>query len=241
MPVFEELARFTALGFTSPQLLAVGWLGREHFPPAAGKLQGSFTEKLFELAHAFQSLDVVGARGLKDCEECGFRGGSVVQSHGSEVQVGASNLFVPSEELGALTVFPTMALHYVLAHSYVPPKRFQDAVIAAPRKAENYLCAIVAHGPKLPPWEARLVSAIASSTIRHAESAPLTALYLRVLSGVTGEADVGDWLPVIHAASMLAVTTPSSEVAPSLKRAIVRSNGQPKVQKELKRILSNLA
>lgn len=97
-------------------------------------------ERLFSLvANAWQPFATAGRH---PCPFCTFTGGPAeVQLHDVTVTLGASNVFVPTEE--GVFVSPSLILHYVDAHRYVPPEPFQRAVWACPpMRSLEYLKAI---------------------------------------------------------------------------------------------------
>lgn len=56
--------------------------------------------------------------------------GMTLEAHGERVDLGASNLFVPSPH--GVLVAPSLVLHYIRDHDYAPPDEFLEAVMACP-------------------------------------------------------------------------------------------------------------
>jgi hypothetical protein len=75
-----------------------------------------------------------------------FTGGpACVTVGGLTVPVGSSNVFVPAD--GVVYVAPSLALHYIDAHEYLPPEPFQRAVMACPpMRSMEYLRGIARFG-----------------------------------------------------------------------------------------------
>jgi hypothetical protein len=60
---------------------------------------------------------------------------------------GHANLAVASESV--LYIAPELVLHYVRAHSYLPPEEFVQAVLSAPLPGSDEFRAMVERFPKL--------------------------------------------------------------------------------------------
>lgn len=104
-------------GNASSILRAVGWLERDRSFPV-GRVEPEVYECLESLLrNPFQPLVSLG---VHDCSLCLFR---------AEAR-GAENLFVPAGEF--VYVCPELILHYINAHSYLPPRPFCDAVLRCP-------------------------------------------------------------------------------------------------------------
>lgn len=111
----------------SEYLTAVGWLEPDHIFPT-GPSEPAFVDKLIELKNSGQ--------GFLGYHRCGFCPGALektptrVTHNGKAINVGDGNIFVPGRE----TVYaaPSLIIHYVLDHSYIPPTDFCDAVYSCP-------------------------------------------------------------------------------------------------------------
>ena len=67
----------------------------------------------------------------------------------NDIMLGAANVFVPSDE--AIYVAPSLVLHYIDAHAYLPPEEFRRAVEACPpMRSIEYLKALRRHGVRVP-------------------------------------------------------------------------------------------
>lgn len=125
------------------KLVAVGWLDAE-FPYPKGDVDSEFVARLVELlADPWQPAVAMGRH---ECPFCRFSGGpATFQFKNTTVNMGVSNVFVPAS--GAIYVAPSLILHYIDSHGYVPPERFQQAVMECPpMKSMPYLKAILANG-----------------------------------------------------------------------------------------------
>jgi hypothetical protein len=143
MAHYEDLTSCDYFGPTEGQLLAVGWLDREH-SFSKGKITPQLYESLARLvANAWQPFAIAGRH---PCEFCIFTGGpSEVRVGDISVSLGATNVFVPAAE--CVYVAPALVLHYMDAHEYAPPDAFRRAVeTCPPMRSMQYLKAIRQHG-----------------------------------------------------------------------------------------------
>jgi hypothetical protein len=99
----------------SHELLAVGWLGNE-CPRATHKASKAFVKKLEKLIN--NRFEYVLYMGSHFCELC--KESKRYQEQGQ--------IFIPCK-YGKVFAAPTMIVHYIKAHGYVPPKSFIDAVM----------------------------------------------------------------------------------------------------------------
>lgn len=63
----------------------------------------------------------------------------------SEIPMGAYDLWIPGD--GVIYVAPELVTHYVEAHSYLPPREFQQAVQECPLDPQRYANALVHAAP----------------------------------------------------------------------------------------------
>ena len=104
-------------------LKAIGWLDSIH-PYRTGTVSSDFLEKLRQLLEA--PWEPTAFAGGHDCELCARKG---------ETFHAGSNLHLPSSD--GFFVAPSMILHYIEVHNYMPPEAFQAAVIACPTMLSN--------------------------------------------------------------------------------------------------------
>jgi hypothetical protein len=108
-------------------LLNVGWLSAAHSFPS-----GAPDDRLIAALQRLVASPVNLYRGLHLCEFCpspplktppaGIRLRKPLRATGNgEIRVAATN--------GITYVAPVLVLHYVVAHGYLPPQEFIDAVI----------------------------------------------------------------------------------------------------------------
>lgn len=134
---------------TSSQLLAVGWLEPGCEIPT-GPIDNDFAVKLSELF--LDPWEPMHAMGRHSCGFCRLSGGPTTfhlenSAKSAQVAVGAANLWLPGE--GVLYVAPSLILHYMDAHEYAPPLKFQAAVVACPpMRSMAYLKAILKNCPE---------------------------------------------------------------------------------------------
>src|SRR6516164_3686481 len=109
----------------SVPLLAIGWLQQPH-RFETGAIPASLLTKLKEMAEQTQwSYSAFSFRGLHGCSFCSDSEPCSRGIPGSHV-----NLFAPGE--GIVYVAPAGIVHYIEAHSYLPPAEFLKAAQECP-------------------------------------------------------------------------------------------------------------
>lgn len=142
MTYYADLTACDYFGPTDAPLLAIGWLDRDH-PYHKGQVTRQCFESLAGLlANAWQPFAVAGRH---RCELCSFTGGpAAVRIGDTDILIGMTNVFVPASD--CVYVAPSLVLHYIDAHGYVPPDEFLRAVEACPpMRSMEYLKAIRRH------------------------------------------------------------------------------------------------
>lgn len=143
MSYYADLSPCDYFGPSDTALLAVGWLDSQH-SFQKGRVDRAFFDALSRLLeNPWQPFATAGRHG---CELCTFTGGPAEIRVGEvTIAVGAANVFVPSDD--GVFVAPSLIVHYIDAHEYVPPDAFQRAVIACPpMRSIDYLKALRSHG-----------------------------------------------------------------------------------------------
>ena len=108
---FPDLSQYTYLGL-DPSVLNVGWLDAQH-PFQRGKAPSQFVDRLRTLVHN----SVHQTRGFHQCSFC------------TDPTARGSAEILVTGETGARYAAPTLILHYVEAHKYLPPAEFIAAVV----------------------------------------------------------------------------------------------------------------
>jgi hypothetical protein len=105
-------------------MLNVGWLDRHHAYPR-GKVDPVTLRKILHLSS--QKRNVM--RGVQDCQFCDEESPLFAEDTASGLQtyLGTGEIRV-EDDLGTLYAAPTLLYHYVLAHDYLPPEGFLEAV-----------------------------------------------------------------------------------------------------------------
>lgn len=143
MAYYEDLRPCDYFGHVEGRLLAVGWLDRAHGHPK-GTPPRPFFESLARLsADAWQPFATAGRHA---CELCIFTGGPAeLRVRDVSVVLGATNVFVPGRD--AVYVAPSLVLHYMDSHEYLPPDEFRLAVEQCPpMRSMAYLKALREQG-----------------------------------------------------------------------------------------------
>lgn len=141
---YGDLEPCTYFGSTlDGKLLAIGWLDADHDVPK-GRVAREWVVKLAAAMLApWQPCSFAGSH---ECELCRFSGGpGTFCIDGMEISLGATNLFIPTEEF--VYVAPSLVLHYIDSHGYAPPQRFLTALEACPQHGTlEYRKLVLRHG-----------------------------------------------------------------------------------------------
>ncbi len=146
----------------SKWLLAVGWLERDHHFER-GTTACSVLDRLCELLIDPWEDYHQRFRGSHTCTLCppsafpGHGFNSFRHKVGDKwkyLRVGANNLFIPGQ--GFLYVAPSLIVHYIAVHEYLPPPEFCQALLdCPPMRSDAYFEAVVKNGP--PDWTVQAI------------------------------------------------------------------------------------
>ena len=107
----------------SNSIVRVGWLDKT-VPFSTGSVNDIFLQKL--LRRCFQRTNQT--RGYHICPFCAKpEVGVPLKIEGMQVKLGSAEIHVRGP-LGHVFVAPDLICHYILAHRYIPPKEFIEAV-----------------------------------------------------------------------------------------------------------------
>ncbi len=116
MAWYEDLSECDYFGNAAHLLRAIGWLERgKSF--STGEIKIEVLEKLSALRKHPWTSGYTVFRGYHDCDICRLEEGTI-------------NLFIPAN--GFLYVCPELITHYIVAHKYLPPDDFCEAVLKCP-------------------------------------------------------------------------------------------------------------
>lgn len=121
---YEELSEYVYYpNLPTPNVRMVGWLNRAH-PYQVGDVSKKLMTKLKELMRGSENVDVHVSiiRGIHPCEICDEN-----ELLDARLLVGSSEIWLPVA-LGGFVAAPSMILHYIEVHSYLPPNEFLEAV-----------------------------------------------------------------------------------------------------------------
>lgn len=115
-------------------MLNVGWLATDHSFPT-GDVSSEFINCLILMAAHPKNL----LRGVHDCEFCNMESPVRIPATGTGrevVSLGMGELHVTSRD-GPTYSAPSLIVHYVIAHNYLPPQEFIDAVLRSCDTADD--------------------------------------------------------------------------------------------------------
>jgi hypothetical protein len=155
MTWYADLSPCTYFPVQTP-LTAIGWLD-----PAHAYSQGQVDEPtILTLFHLLENpWQPVVLMGRHSCAWCYVSGGPSAITYAPRgpssvmnltVSIGCTNLFIPGD--GVVYVAPSLILHYIDAHHYLPPAAFLAAVhTCPPMGSSDYLNALRANRRRLLP------------------------------------------------------------------------------------------
>lgn len=137
MATFPELSPYV-YGPGDAGWLNVGWLGTDE-PFRTGVVPPELVAKLARLIKDERNV----MRGWHDCGVCGAESPVLIRFGDDgqpfettevvprwDLALGHAEVHVPGPN-GVIFVAPTLVLHYILSHSYLPPTEFLDALEAS--------------------------------------------------------------------------------------------------------------
>jgi hypothetical protein len=109
-------------------ILNVGWINSNN-DCSTGAISIEFLNKLERLINDDQQVDVHFniIRGVNPCEICGKR--EVTANNSDSTLLGMSEILIPDRNNKVFYASPSMVMHYIKDHNYLPPKCFIDSVL----------------------------------------------------------------------------------------------------------------
>ena len=124
---FEDLSRYSYTKMTSRAALKnVGWLATD-----VPFDQGPEPPGLLEKIQTATSITRNPMRGIHGCPFCGHEHVRELVE-GREALLGMSEVWFPSPSNEVVYIAPSLLLHYVRRHGYLPPAEFVQAALALP-------------------------------------------------------------------------------------------------------------
>ncbi len=125
MAYYPDLSEYTYLEeLQQPNIYNVGWLDKT-YPFSVGETPQLFQDRLFEYC-----LNPIGqTRGWHTCQFCDTitYGFLRVEKNGKEALLGSAEIRVYGQD--KVYAAPNLIYHYVVAHHYLPPSEFIEAVV----------------------------------------------------------------------------------------------------------------
>lgn len=126
MTYFADLSPYEFFRFGKPMSLNVGWLdAAQEF--ATGSVDAEIVTRLEQIS----CYSVNQTRGLHPCNICSSDMSLIYKLKDRKLLLGDAEIRVFSAE-GEIFAAPTMLLHYITVHNYLPPPSFLNAVKNGP-------------------------------------------------------------------------------------------------------------
>jgi hypothetical protein len=125
---FEDLTNYSYYQQRSfSRVKNIGWLDKNHSFPV-GKVSENFLEKLRKLIGKSNktNLHVNPIRGIHPCNLCG-KDSLKIEKKNQSIFLGSSEIWIPYGE--NYFAAPSMILHYIEEHNYLPPQEFIESVM----------------------------------------------------------------------------------------------------------------
>jgi hypothetical protein len=129
---FEDMTKYSYCfppGLGIKEALNIGWLDGVHQFPR-GHVPDDVLNKLQEIilgSNGNFNVHVNVIRGIHPCNICDEK--VFILSMPTPYYLGSSEIWIPSCVLDQYFAAPSMVLHYMRDHGYLPPKEFIDSVI----------------------------------------------------------------------------------------------------------------
>lgn len=126
MTYFADLSRYEYFRFGKSDSLNIGWLDAEQ-EFEKGTVDPDIVARLEKIS----CYSVNQTRGLHDCNICSSEMGVIYELKDRKLLLGDAEIRVFSAD-GEIFAAPTMLLHYITVHNYLPPPSFLNAVKNGP-------------------------------------------------------------------------------------------------------------
>ncbi|MFH8981160.1 DUF7919 family protein [Streptomyces varsoviensis] len=109
----------------APPALNIGWLSSEHDYPR-GLAPNGLVARLRTLAKNLENV----YRGVHFCELCPTLDAAREHLHSEGLSLGTGEIWVTGSN-GVTYAAPSLIIHYIVDHGYLPPEEFRTAVMEA--------------------------------------------------------------------------------------------------------------
>ncbi len=128
-----------------PTILNIGWLNsKNNFKQ--GKIQANILKKLKDIAigNNTYNANINKIRGIMPCNLCSVRN-IFIENNTSKYYLGMTEILIPSENKKHYFSAPSMIIHYIEEHNYLPDESFLKAILAIDLNMEYSGDAIFKH------------------------------------------------------------------------------------------------
>ncbi|PRQ02639.1 DUF7919 family protein [Enhygromyxa salina] len=124
---YSDLSKYSYTKLQSKaSLLNVGWVDRD-----VPFLKGSIPAQAIARIESAIPLHLNAMRGVHGCPFCGDRD-IYTDIDGKRTLLGMSEIWIPSTVSETVYIAPSLLLHYIRDHQYMPPREVVDALLALP-------------------------------------------------------------------------------------------------------------
>ncbi|WP_052549057.1 hypothetical protein [Enhygromyxa salina] len=124
---YSDLSKYSYTKLRSrASLLNVGWLDLD-----APFLEGAVPAQAIARIEAAIPLYLNAMRGIHGCPFCGDSD-IYADIDGKSTLLGMSDIWIPSKLSETVYIAPSLILHYITAHQYMPPREVVDELLALP-------------------------------------------------------------------------------------------------------------
>lgn len=139
MAIYKDFSNYQIDNKIKKDIINIGWLGGiGNFPQ--GRVSEAFLMNLWE----YYKSPIYPTRKIYQNEELDGKGKIFTAiCKGRKAQLGSSEIRVLNKEKGVIYASPSLIIHYIINHNYLPPDEYMDAVIGGPKPNSNEYCEMI--------------------------------------------------------------------------------------------------
>jgi hypothetical protein len=132
---YSDLSKYTYTKLESKaSLLNVGWIDMDAPFPMGSVPAQAIAKVESAIPSRFNAM-----RGIHGCPFCADRERDIYANiDGKSTLLGMSEIWIPSQLSETVYIAPSLLLHYIEAHQYLPPREVVDALLALPSNPAHW-------------------------------------------------------------------------------------------------------